>query len=119
MENKYKKLLTEDAKRHNRRIKLHHPARFSIDENKMDWAPCTIININKNLDGIGIEFHDQKDVKVGSIVILDLLVPGELMPICCKGILRWINQKENGYVGGIKLIEKNDNVRKLIEKSLF
>lgn len=114
MENKYIKLISEDAKRHNRRIKVQHPARFSIDEGETGWASCTIVDINRNLDGIGIKFHDLKNLEIGSMVIFDLLVPGELVPVCIKGILRWINQEENGFFAGIQLIEREENLKKII-----
>ena len=42
--------------------------------------------MNNNLKGVGVKFHTREDIKVNSIVIIDLLIPNELRPVYVKGI---------------------------------
>ena len=114
MEAKNEKLDFEFVSRDYRRVELQHRAQFILKEEAGGLEPCTIVNINKNLKGIGVLFHTQKAIKINSIIIIDLLMPGELGPVCVTGILRWISQTGNDFMGGIELIGNTNKLKRLL-----
>jgi hypothetical protein len=97
-----------------RRVELQYRAQFTLKEGNRGLEECTLINVNKNLKGIGIRFHTSKEIKINSIIIIDLLTTGELGPVCITGILRWIRQAENDFIGGIELIGNTNKLKRLL-----
>ena len=75
-------------------------AQFLVEGEKRDWEQCTIINVSR--EGMGILFQTHKSIKVGSTIYLKILVPTESEPINVKGILKWIEKREDDSIGGIK-----------------
>ena len=69
-------------------------------KDKRGWEKCTIIDFSHK--GVGIEFHTSEEINVGSNVHLEIFVPTEFEPVCVEGKLKWIDKKENDFVGGIK-----------------
>jgi hypothetical protein len=76
-------------------------AQYVVEGEKMDWEPCTIINVSR--EGMGILFQTHKKIKVGSTIYLKMFVPAASEPINAKGILKWIKEEENSFIGGIAL----------------
>ena len=107
MEAKKKALPDEQDRKDFRRVTLQRQAKFTLEKSDRGWEDCTIINVNNNLKGIGIKFHACENIKVNSIVIIDLLVPDELVPVHVKGIVRWIERKKDYFIGGVELKGKN------------
>jgi hypothetical protein len=87
-----------------RRIPLKHKAKFTLKEGKRGWEDCTIININRNLKGMGVVFHTQVAIPINSIVIIDLLTDGKYGPIYVTGVVRWTEDTKSDFVGGLALI---------------
>ena len=87
-----------------RRISLKHQAKFTLKEGKMGWEDCAIININRNLKGMGVVFHTQVAIPINSIVIIDLLTDGKYSPIYVTGVVKWIEERKNDFIGGLALI---------------
>ena len=86
------------------RIELQKRAKFTLKDEERGWEACTILNLNQNLQGVGIQFHTQKEIKVNSIVIIDLSTDGEVESLSIIGIIRWIKNVEGDLIGGIELI---------------
>ena len=114
MEAKKEKPGFEFGARDYRRVELQHRAQFTLKEGNRGLEECTLINVNKNLKGIGIRFHTSKEIKINSIIIIDLLATGELGPICITGILRWIEQTGNNFVGGMELIGNTNKLKRFL-----
>lgn len=96
------------------RVELQRRAQFILKEEDRGLEECTLVNINKNLKGIGVIFHTRKAIKINSIIIIDLLIPGELGPVCVTGILRWIRQTGNDFLGGMELIGNTNKLKRLL-----
>jgi len=92
------------------RIALQKRAKFILKDQKRGWGDCTLLNLNQNLQGVGIRFHTAQDIKVNSIVIIDLSDEGKDESLSVIGIVRWIKKGEDDLTGGIELI---GNINKL------
>jgi hypothetical protein len=98
-----------------RRISLKHQAKFTLKEGKRGWEDCTIININRNLQGMGIVFHTQEKIPVHSIVIIDLLTNGKYGPIYVTGVVRWTEKRKSDFIGGLALIGDIQKIAKFFK----
>ena len=92
------------------RIAIQREAKFTLKDEKRRWEACTLMNLNQNLQGVGVRFHTTQDIKVNSIVIIDLSTEGGDEPLSAIGIVRWIKKGEDYLTGGIELI---GNINKL------
>lgn len=97
-----------------RRVELNHRAQFILKGEDRGLGECTLININCNLRGIGVIFHTCEAININSIIIIDLLTPGEWGPVCVTGILRWIRQEGNHFIGGLELIGNTNKLKRLL-----
>ena len=114
MEAKNEKTGFEFGARDYRRVELQYRAQFILKEGNRGLEECTLINVNKNLKAIGIRFHTSKEIKINSIIIIDLLTTGELGPVCITGILRWIRQAGNDFIGGMEIIGNTNKIKRLL-----
>ena len=114
MEAKNEKPGAEFDTRDYRRVELQHRAQFTLREGNRGLEECTLINVNKDLKGIGIRFHTCKEIKINSIIIVDLLTTAVLGPVCITGILRWIRQTGKDFIGGIELIGNSNKLKGLL-----
>ena len=96
------------------RIALHKRAQFTLKDEGRSWEKCTILNLNQNLRGMGIRFHTRKEIKVNSIVIIDLSTSGEVESLSAVGIVRWVTKVESDLMGGIELIGNSNKLRRLL-----
>jgi c-di-GMP-binding flagellar brake protein YcgR len=62
---------------------------------------CTVIDISRG--GMGITFITREKIDVGSTIHLRSFVSKEVGSINVRGILKWIRQKENDFIGGIEV----------------
>ncbi len=81
-------------------------ARYIAEDKEKDWEECTIINVNRK--GMGVKFHTREKIHVGSTILFEISVPTEFEPVNATGILKWINEGENYFVGGIGFSELLD-----------
>ena len=51
---------------------------------------------------MGIKFRTPEKINLGSTIRLEISIPTELDHINVEGILKRINQKEKGFIGGIE-----------------
>jgi len=82
--------------RHKTRLK----AQYFLKEKKEDWEECAIIDVSRK--GMGIVFLTGEKINVGSTVLLRIHVLMELKPVYVIGMLRWIRQKGDDFIGGIE-----------------
>jgi len=76
-------------------------AQYSLKEN--NWNKCTVNTIARK--GMGIVFNAEEIIDVGSTIDFAIYVPGGEEPVTIAGILRWIRQNKNIFVGGIEFPE--------------
>ena len=107
-------LLNKQDTKNFKRVALQHRAKFTLEKSDRGWEDCTIINMDNNLKGIGVKFHTHEDIEVSSIVIIDLLIPNELVPVQIKGIVKWIKGTKDYFIGGIELRGKNNKIKNLL-----
>ena len=96
------------------RIDLQHQAQFTTIRESRGLEGCTIINISRNLKGIGIKFHTLENIKLNSIITIDLLPTSEFIPMCVTGIVRWIKQTEDEFWGGVELIGNTHKLQRIL-----
>jgi len=84
-------------------------AQYFVQERKGGRGKCTIINTSRK--GMGIIFHTAEKINEGSTVHLEVFVSTELEPINVEGVLKWIVEGENDFVGGVELIKILDDVK--------
>ena len=106
MEAKKNKSIFELETRGYRRVDTQHQARFTLKGGTRDWNECIIININNDLKGLGIRFKAREEIKVNSLVIIDLLSTDDLEPIHIKGTLMWIKQTGDDFESRLIDLEK-------------
>ena len=92
----------------NRRGFRRHPTkdlkgRYFVEEEKKGWKECTIVDTSRK--GMGIIFHTGEKINEGSTVHLEVFVSTELEPINVKGVLKWIVEGGNDFVGGVALTD--------------
>ena len=97
-----------------RRIELQHRARFTIQEENGHWENCTLININQNLNGVGVRFHTRKAITSGATITIDVMTSETSEPLCITGVVKWVKQRENDCVGGIELTGTTDTLKRLL-----
>ena len=100
------------------RIEIRKRARFTLKDEKSGWEDCTLLNLNLNLQGVGIRFHTTYDIKVNSIVIVDLSAGGE-ESLSIIGLVRWIKKGEDDLIGGIELIGNIDKLKRFLPKAFL
>ena len=106
-----------DSENLRERIELQKRARFTLKDEERAWENCTLLNLNQNLKGVGIRFHTLKDIKINSIVIIDLSNSGEGESFSMVGIVRWVNKVEDDLIGGIELIGNINKLRRILPES--
>ena len=98
------------------RIEIHTRAKFTLKDEKRGWEDCIILNLNQNLQGMGIRFHTTQDIKVNSIVIIDFSDEGKNDSLSIVGLVRWIKKDEDYLTGGIELIGNIEKLKRVLPK---
>ncbi|MBW2184699.1 MAG: PilZ domain-containing protein, partial [Deltaproteobacteria bacterium] len=93
------------AKRRFDRFLVQREAKYFSKEGLGNWQECTINNVSRK--GMKILFHERNNV--GSTICLEIPVPGELVSISIYGILKWIEERGNDFIGGIELTKMLDD----------
>ena len=86
------------------RFFINLKARYCVKEKDEVWEECTIFDVSRK--GMGITFKPQ--INLGTTIFLAITVPKESEPLTVKGILKWVKQSRNCYMGGIELTELLD-----------
>jgi hypothetical protein len=67
---------------------------------KNGWEDCLITEVSRK--GIGVKFYTRDKIVKGSIMHLKVTVPHEPNPVMVKGLLRWLEEENDHFVGGIE-----------------
>lgn len=94
------------GKRKSRRFTTSLKAHYSLGESEGDGKECTVINVSGN--GAGLEFYTHEKLGVNADITLKIFAPEATDPIRVKGILRWVNQGEKDFVGGVEVVLQSD-----------
>ena len=86
--------------------------RYFIKELGKRWGNCTVFDVSSK--GMGVKFHTNETIEVGETITIEIEIPSELEPMSVNGLLRWIKQADNEFVGGIELTEVLDEIKSLI-----
>ncbi len=86
--------------------------RFFVKELEKQLGNCTVFDVSRT--GMGIKFHTSEPIDVGSHITVEIEVPSELESMNVRGVLRWVKQGENEFLGGIELTEVLDEITSLI-----
>ena len=84
-------------------------AQYISQDEEMEWEECTIISMSRK--GIGIKFHSNERVYIGSAVRLKIFVPEKVKPAMVEGVLKWTEKRENEFFGGIESDEILDEMK--------
>ena len=94
------------------RFSTHLKGRYSTGDLGKNWDECTVLDASRG--GMGIKFHTPAGIKVGSIIHLETVVPSEKEPLNVRGTVKWIEQKENDFIGGVEFTDVKDEINSLI-----
>jgi len=81
---------------------------YYLEGDKEGLNKCNIFNIS--YEGLGIKFHTSDKIKIGLKIHFGIINKWEITPISVKGILKWIEDRDNYFVGGIELTKALDNI---------
>jgi len=101
----------EDRRKHIR-FSTNLKGRYSTGDLSKNWEECTVLDASRK--GMGIKFHTPEGIKVGTIINLETVVPSETEPLNVRGVLKWIEQKENELIGGVEFAAVQDEINSLI-----
>ena len=76
-------------------------AQYFLNNRKEKGKECTVFDICRK--GMGILFHTNEEINVGTIIHLEIPDPKSLETISVRGELRWLREKEGEFIGGIEL----------------
>jgi len=91
------------------RYPIQREARYFLKEGKGEGQECTIINFSRS--GMGIIFHSNEEINVGTLIRLEIPVPKSSEPINARGVLKWFERKENDLIGGVELTKILSDVK--------
>lgn len=97
-----------EEKRREPRIPTQRKAHYFLKESTSIWKECTVIDVSHR--GMGIRFNTSEELYLGSTVIIDLTSSAARESLYVTGLLRWIEEGVNFFVGGIELIESLDDI---------
>ena len=89
-----------DNRRKFSRFDTQMKAQYVLKGKKGGRGDCTVVDISRT--GMGIKFRTPEKINLGSTIRLEISIPTELEHINVEGILKRINQKEKGFIGGIE-----------------
>ena len=103
-----------EEKRLNDRRKYHRfetqlEAAYISAESQWGGENCTILDFSRK--GMKAKVCTSEEINVGTKVLLEVHIPGELEPINVKGTIKWVKQIESGYISGIELLERLEEIK--------
>jgi len=96
--------LTLGNRRRFSRISKELKAQYLIERGG-GWKKCKVTDVSR--EGMGITFQTSEKINVGTTIHLKIFVPTESTPVNAKGVLKWIEEKGNNFIGGIKWYKIN------------
>jgi hypothetical protein len=71
------------------------------------WENCTVNEVSRK--GMGVLFLTPVGLHQGSIIHLKVLLPREAKPVTVRGILKWIKNNGDFFIGGIEWFRINNS----------
>jgi len=91
-----------DDRRESQRYPTQRRAQYFLNEKvKENRRECTIINVSRK--GVGILFHSNEEIDVGTYIHLEVPDSRSLETINVRGELRWCKTTESELIGGVEL----------------
>ena len=84
-----------------KRYPTQREAHFYLDDNPLTRQVCTIVNISRK--GMGIIFHTDVEMSMGTVIQVEVAVPGSSEIMSARGSLKWFDKMEIDIIGGIEL----------------
>jgi hypothetical protein len=94
------KQYTRKYKRYPTQMEAH----FALVDFNGNRQPCTIVNISRK--GMGIIFHTDAEIDVGTTIRVEVYIAGTSKPISASGTLKWFDKMDIDVIGGIELISE-------------
>jgi len=88
-------------KRKHKRFPTQREAQYCFDGTTWYGQVCTIVNVSRT--GMGIIFHTDEDMSVGTIIRVDVPITIPSESISVRGILKWVDSMDIDIIGGIEL----------------
>ena len=99
-----------------RRLDTQLKAQFVSKESQRGGEECAIIDFSRK--GMKAKIYTSEEIYKDSEILLEVFIPGELDPINVKGIIKWVEKIENGFISGIELSKELGEI-KLSKLMLF
>jgi hypothetical protein len=98
-------------RRANDRYSTNIRAQYFIKNQSERYQECTIINISRS--GLALEYPEDEEFKIGSIVFLEIFIPAGLTPVNVTGEIKRLEPDKS--ICGVKFSEmlSNDIINKL------
>ena len=97
--------MEERRKSKSDRFATNLKAKYFLKESSRNEI-CTIVDISRN--GAGLEFHTSKEIEIGSNLLLEIFIPNKIELTVAEGIVRWGEQRKEGFLVGIEATSRLD-----------
>ena len=91
-----------------KRYPTQREARYFLQNTIADGQVCTIVNVSRK--GMGIIFHTDEEISVGTIIEIEVPITKPLESISVRGTLRWVDRMEIDIIGGLELMNELSDV---------
>ncbi len=91
------------------RFKTQLKAQFVSAEGKRGGEESTIIDFSRK--GMGAKVYTNEKISIGTNIVLEIFLTGELDPIHVKGTIKRVKQIENGFISGIELSKGLEGIK--------
>ncbi len=98
-----------ESTRQYERYPIQREAHYFLNEERGKGQECTINNFSRG--GMGIIFHSNEVISVGTPIRLEIPVSISSEPIHTSGVLKWFENKENNFFGGVELTDMLSDVK--------
>ena len=85
------------------RSQTERNGQYFLDGKENEFGECTITDVSR--EGMRIKFSTGEKINIGSTIHIDIPVSPVSKLLNVKGTLKWIDQKENDFTGGIEITE--------------
>jgi len=88
------------------RYTINLEAQYQLEKGKEGWKECTITTLARG--GVGITIQPFEEIRVDSVLLLEIFFREGLKPVNVEGIVRWIKGQESYFIIGIEVTSKSD-----------
>lgn len=84
-------------------------AYYIINSDKGDEKhDCVVINMSRK--GLGLQIKADKKISKDSDIRLEIYVPEKKSPTIVKGIVKWVDKREDDWVAGVECLKILDEL---------